>query len=120
MEMSERIKLLRKEKGLTLEEVGNRVGVGKSTVRKWESGQIANMRRDKIALLAAALGVTPTQLMGWDEIEQKEEEPAPTSAEEREEFARLFASLEPENRERILDLMKALLAGHGSGDAPHN
>lgn len=67
MELGEKIRALRKELGLTLEEVGNAVGVGKSTVRKWESGQIANMRRDKIALLAEALRVTPTYLMGWDE-----------------------------------------------------
>ena len=33
---------------LTLEEVGNAVGVGKSTVRKWENGEIENMKRDKI------------------------------------------------------------------------
>ena len=67
MEFSEKIKYLRKKNGLTLEEVGNVVGVGKSTVRKWESGEIANMRRDKIALLAQALHVTPAYLMGWED-----------------------------------------------------
>lgn len=66
MELSEKIKMLRIQNGLTLEEVGNIVGVGKSTVRKWESGEIANMRRDKIALLAKALHVTPAFLMGWE------------------------------------------------------
>lgn len=68
MDLGERIKYLRTSQGMTLEEVGNAVGVGKSTVRKWESGQIANMRRDKIALVAKALHVTPSYLMGWDEI----------------------------------------------------
>ena len=67
MEFGEKIKALRLERGMTLEQVGNLVGVGKSTVRKWESGQIANMRRDKIALLAQALGVSPAYLMGWSE-----------------------------------------------------
>ena len=66
MELGEKIKALRLERGMTLEQVGDLVGVGKSTVRKWESGQIANMRRDKIALLAQALGVTPGYLMGWE------------------------------------------------------
>lgn len=51
---------------MTLEQVANIVGVGKSTVRKWETGMIANMRRDKIALLASALGTTPAFLMGWE------------------------------------------------------
>ena len=67
METSEKIQMLRKQKGLTLEELGDRVGVGKSTVRKWEQGIIANMRRDKIAKLADALGVSPDYLLGYDE-----------------------------------------------------
>lgn len=57
----------RKELGLTLEDVGNIVGVGKSTVKKWESGLISNMRRDKISLLAKALQISPTQLIGDEE-----------------------------------------------------
>ncbi|EMF0149433.1 helix-turn-helix transcriptional regulator [Enterococcus hirae] len=36
------------EKNMTLEDVGKLVGVGKSTVRKWENGMIENMGRDKI------------------------------------------------------------------------
>lgn len=62
----ERIKHLRNLNGLTLEEVGNVVCVGKSTVRKWETGLIANMQCDKIALLAKALHTTPEYLMGWE------------------------------------------------------
>lgn len=67
MDMSEKIKARRQELGLTLEKVGDYVGVGKSTVRKWEQGEIANMRRDKIARLAEVLKVTPAYLMGWKE-----------------------------------------------------
>lgn len=69
MSMNEKIRYLRKLNGLTLEEVGSAVGVGKSTVRKWENGDIENMRRDKIASLAAALHTTPAYLMGWEEDE---------------------------------------------------
>lgn len=65
MDLGDKIKTLRIKQGLTLEEVGTRVGVGKSTVRKWENGQIANMRRDKIAKIASALNVSPAYLMGW-------------------------------------------------------
>ena len=64
-DMAKRIKELRLSLGLTLEEVANQVGVGKSTVRKWETGIIANMKRDKIAALAEALHTTPGYLMGW-------------------------------------------------------
>ncbi|MDE7057074.1 MAG: XRE family transcriptional regulator [Lactobacillus sp.] len=53
----------RKELGLTLEEVGNKVGVGKSTVRKWETGYISNMGRDKIVALAKVLRISPLDIL---------------------------------------------------------
>ena len=67
MDIGEKIHQLRLEKGWTLEELGEKVGVGKSTIKRWESGIIANMRRDKIALIANAFGVSPTYLMGWED-----------------------------------------------------
>lgn len=67
MNSGDRIKQLRIEKDLTLEELGRRVGVGKSTVRKWETGAIANMRRDKISKLAEALGTTVMDIMGIED-----------------------------------------------------
>lgn len=67
MNTGQRIKQLRLEKNMTLEELGNKVGVGKSTVRKWENGIIANMRRDKISKLASALECSPAYLMDWKE-----------------------------------------------------
>lgn len=48
----------RKEMGLTLEEVGNFVGVSKGTVSKWENGNIKNMKSDKVSLLAKILDTT--------------------------------------------------------------
>ena len=71
MNIGEKIKMLRIQNNMTLEQVGESVGVGKSTVRKWETGQIANMRRDKIAKLAIALHTTPAYLMGWEDEEEK-------------------------------------------------
>ena len=56
----------RKELGLTLEEIGNATGVSKSTVKKWENGYIANMRRDKIEKLAKVLQISPIVLLGID------------------------------------------------------
>ena len=53
----------RKELGLTLEEVGNAVGVGKSTVRKWENGMIKNMGRDKLVALAKVLQMSSVELV---------------------------------------------------------
>lgn len=63
------IKAKRLEKGMTLEEVGNLVGVGRSTVRKWENGMIENMGRDKIVALSKALNISPIEILGMDENE---------------------------------------------------
>ncbi|OUQ13134.1 repressor LexA [Lachnoclostridium sp. An14] len=60
------IKKLRIQNNMTLEQLGDKVGVGKSTVRKWENGMIANMRRDNIAKIAEVFNVSPAYLMGWD------------------------------------------------------
>lgn len=57
----------RQELGLTLEQVGDAVGVGKSTVRKWEQGMIKNMRRDKIEKLAQILEMNPVDFIMEDQ-----------------------------------------------------
>lgn len=53
----------RLELGLTLEEVGKYVGVGKSTVSKWEKGKISNMRLHRIPRLAEILGISPLTIL---------------------------------------------------------
>lgn len=63
----------RKELGLTLEDVGKFVGVSKSTVKKWETGYIDNMKRDKIALLSQILKVSPLAILGIEPTEKDRE-----------------------------------------------
>ena len=53
------------ELGLTMKEVAQKVGVSEGTISRWESGEIANMRRDKIWLLSKALDMDPSIIMGW-------------------------------------------------------
>ena len=108
--MAQRIKKLRQEKGLTLEQVADVVGVGKSTVRKWETGMIANMRRDKIADLAKALGTTPAYLMGWKEDEEKKDSPSEPQLTEGEKALLELFRLVPEDRQQlVLGMIKAAL-----------
>ena len=84
MEPGERIREARLSKGLTLEAVGKAVGVGKSTVRKWETGMIRNMGRDKIAALSGVLGLPVTALLpGAGEAPDARGEPALTEEERR-------------------------------------
>lgn len=97
-----KIKKLRLEKGMTLEDVAKIVGVGKSTVRKWEVGMIENMRRDKISLLAKALGTTPEYLFGWN----KNAEP-PLNSEDKS-LLKKIQSLTNEERKIIIDLVNTM------------
>lgn len=67
MGLSKILKIRRKELGLTLLEIANRIGVTEATVQRWESGEIKTLRQGRIAKLAEILEVSPAQLMGWDD-----------------------------------------------------
>lgn len=82
MEINKKLKNKRKELGLTMLEVAQKVGVSEATVSRWESGDIANMRRDKIVLLANALNVTPAYIMGYEEMDTNNKYPSPTITED--------------------------------------
>lgn len=66
MDFKDIIKTNRSKLGLTLDDIARYVGVSGATVSRWESGDIENIRRDKIAKLAEILRVTPSYLMGWE------------------------------------------------------
>lgn len=67
MEIKDILKNRRIELGLTMKEVSEMVGVSEATISRWESGDIANMRRNKISALANALQMPPAVIMGWEE-----------------------------------------------------
>lgn len=67
MTMGEYIKKLREEKGWSQEELGQKVGVNRAAVQKWEKGTVENIKRSTIKELSKVLGVSPCDLMQWDE-----------------------------------------------------
>ena len=107
-DMSRKIKELRLARDMTLEQVATIVGVGKSTVRKWETGMIANMRRDKIALLAQALGTTPAYLMGWKENNAPTPK-EPKLSEGEEALLELFRQIPEDAQKMYLEVLRASL-----------
>lgn len=69
MELQDVIRIRRKELNLSLEQIAQACGVGKSIVSKWERGDIKNIRRDNLAALADVLQVSPLVLLGREEIQ---------------------------------------------------
>ena len=116
MTPGDRIKNRRIELGLTLEELGKRVGVGKSTVRKWETGYIANMRRDKIAKLAEALDVSPLYIMGIESPEENEPAEEGKLTEKQSELLDLISSLSDSEISVLLAAARSLIELHRSPD----
>ena len=64
--IANRLKELRREKKMTLEELAEAIGTSKQTIHRYENGVITNIPHAKIADLARALGVAPSELMGWE------------------------------------------------------
>ena len=117
-DFSKKIYTLRKQQGLTLEQVANVVGVGKSTVRKWETGMIANVKRDKISLIAKALHTTPGYLMGWEEdsnIINVEKNPPeePKLSEGEKMLLELFRQVPEDQQQLVLGMIRAALSTKG-------
>jgi repressor LexA len=98
VEIGKLINKRRTELGLTLEEVGNAVGVSKSTVKKWEDGFISNMRRDKISELAKILKLNPVSLITGDE------DPIQSN----------IANVLPQENIRMIPVFESVSAGFGA------
>lgn len=82
---------------MTLEQVGNLIGVGKSTVRKWENGMIENMGRDKIILLSRALNISPLDILEMH------------TDDEKEDIKDIYLRLNEENQAIVYDFAKSKL-----------
>ncbi len=67
MNVGDRIKLRRKEIGMSQTDLANEVGSTKQNIYKYENGIITNIPSDKIEAISAALCTTPAYLMGWDD-----------------------------------------------------
>lgn len=71
MELNDILKIRRAELNLTQKEVADYVGVSEATLSRWESGEIKNLKRNRIAALAKILKLPPSTIVGTlDEEEQ--------------------------------------------------
>lgn len=67
LEIGRRIKEIRKSKKMTQLELSEKVGyVARATITRIEQGKI-NLSESRIVEIAKALGVTPQEIVGWEE-----------------------------------------------------
>ena len=67
MTFGERLKQLRTENSMSLDDVAREIGVTRPTIYRYETGAITNVPPDKVHKIAELFGVTRPYMMGWTE-----------------------------------------------------
>ena len=110
MDIGARIKQRRKELKMSADDLGKRLGKDRSTIYRYEKGDIENLPLDILEPIAAALQTTPQFLMGWDD--EKKENPAnyyDGISEKRQALIDFAKSVPDDKAEMILKVMKSIL-----------
>lgn len=71
MTTGERIKLCRKELGMSAEQLAEKVQLSPATIYRYEKGDIEKVPSDIINKIARALNSSPAYLMGWETKKKK-------------------------------------------------
>lgn len=71
MTIGQRMKQRRKELKMSADELGSRLGKDRSTIYRYEKGDIENLPLDILEPIAEALQTTPQYLMGWEQVQKK-------------------------------------------------
>ena len=71
MNIGDRIKNRRKYLKMSADELAKRLGKDRSTIYRYEKGDIENLPLDILEPIAKALETTPQYLMGWEEVQKK-------------------------------------------------
>lgn len=74
MKIGERIKTKRKQLGLSVDELAEKLGKDRATIYRYESNDIVKLPTTVLEPLSKALGVSPAYLMGWEEPNQEIEQ----------------------------------------------
>jgi transcriptional regulator with XRE-family HTH domain len=106
------IAMRREELGMSQVDLAKVVGVSKASVCRWESGDISNMKRDKIQKLADALHISPIDLLDEETegfVHKKTPlEPIALRASVSE-WTKLLNSLSDENLIKLRDYAQLLI-----------
>lgn len=114
MELHDVIRIRRAELGLTLEQIAQACGVGRSIVAKWERGEVTNLRRDNIKSLSDVLHVSPLVLLDREDL------PTHSSVSDSEfQMIQKFRALDARGQSAVLNVLEhEYQAIAGDGAAP--
>lgn len=96
MSIGKRIKERRKELGFNADYIAEKLGVSRSTVFRYEKGDIEKLPTEILERLAVILKTSPGYLMGWEE-------------NNGEELLNYFQQLNESRQEIVLDFTKLQL-----------
>lgn len=96
------IKQRREELGLSQEYIAKAVGVSKATVSRWESGEIENLRRNRIYNLSKVLQISPNDLL-CDDQELSYKKKATYAEDHDAPLLDVYHRLNARGQEKVLD-----------------
>jgi transcriptional regulator with XRE-family HTH domain len=71
MTKGERIRQLRISKGISQTDLAKYLNTTKQTISKYEKGIVTNIPSDKVEAMANLFGSTPQYILGWAEVQKK-------------------------------------------------
>lgn len=71
MTIGQKIKELRKELDMSVDDLASKLGKNRATIYRYERGDIENLPLDVLEPLANALETTPGYLMGWEDTPKR-------------------------------------------------
>lgn len=103
------LRMKREQLGLSQQQVADLLDSSKSTISRWESGQLSNMGASKIKALSQILGISPIKIvMGEDHVTEEE-----MSTSEIVEYfqtnKKKLSSLNEEDSQRLIKLIDIYL-----------
>ena len=108
MVAGERLRQCRKNAHKTLEEIGTLCGVHKTTVMRWEKGDIERIGLPTIQLLASFYGVDPAWLSGISVSMEKEPPEIGSSNEKINQILKIIDELPDEKLDGVIDYLRFL------------
>ena len=111
MKIGDRIKERRKYLKMSADELGKRLGKDRSTIYRYEKGDIENLPLDILEPIAEALGTTPQYLMGWNGVQKKNDDLVAIIQELRKDevflsIVKSIYEMDSEKRNSLLTILK--------------